>query len=104
MAWAVDNPGNLIRLGGASPALSPAMGPSVTSPLAALLMGSGVNAAQPAQPYAPGLGAAFAQREARRGRARGRCRLEQQARMAVTLGCYHDYKRAPAALQALLNR
>jgi hypothetical protein len=26
-----------------------------------LLMGSGVNALQPAQPYAPGVGAAFAQ-------------------------------------------
>jgi hypothetical protein len=37
------------------------MGPSAASPLAALLMGSGVNALQPAQPYGPGLGAVFAQ-------------------------------------------
>jgi hypothetical protein len=58
---AVANLSNIIRSGGASPAISPAMGPSVTSPLAALLTGSGVSAFQPAQPYAPGLGAVFAQ-------------------------------------------
>jgi hypothetical protein len=60
-ANAVDRLGNIIRSGGASPITIAPMGPRATSPLAALLMGSGVNAAQPAQPYATGLGAAFAQ-------------------------------------------
>ena len=58
---AVANLSNIIRSGGSAPATSPAMGPSVASPLAALLTGSGVNAFQPAQPYAPGIGSAFAQ-------------------------------------------
>ena len=60
-ASAVDRLGNIVRSGGSAPMTIAPMGPSVTSPLAALLMGSGVNALQPAQPYAPGLGAAFAQ-------------------------------------------
>jgi hypothetical protein len=55
-ASAVDRLGNVIRSGGAPITIAP-MGPRAASPLAALLMGSGVNA----QPYAPGLGAAFAQ-------------------------------------------
>ena len=58
---AIDRLGNVIRFGGARPSAIAPMGPSVTSPLAALLTGSGVSAFQPAQPYAPGLGAAFAQ-------------------------------------------
>ena len=58
---AVDRLGNIIRSGGSAPMTIAPMGPRVTSPLAALLMGSGVNAVQPAQPYATGLGAAFAQ-------------------------------------------
>jgi hypothetical protein len=58
-ANAVNNPGNIIRSGGRPITVAP-MGPSAASPLAALLMGSGVSATQPAQPY-PGLGAAFAQ-------------------------------------------
>ena len=58
---AVDRLSNIIRSGGASPTTIAPMGPSAASPLAALLMGSGVNAVQPAQPYSPGLGAAFAQ-------------------------------------------
>ena len=40
--------------------IAPMGAASVASPLAALLMGGGINATQPAQPY-PGLGAAFAQ-------------------------------------------
>ncbi len=58
---AVGRFGNIVRSGGALPAPIAPMGPSVTSPLAALLMGSGVSAFQPAQPYPQGLGAAFAQ-------------------------------------------
>jgi hypothetical protein len=57
---AISRLGNIIRSGGASPTTIPPMGPRVT-PLAALLTGSGVSAFQPAQPYAPGLGATFAQ-------------------------------------------
>jgi hypothetical protein len=60
-ANAVNNLGNIIRSGGGAPTTIAPMGPRVASPLAALLMGSGVNAVQPAQPYAPGLGAVFAQ-------------------------------------------
>jgi hypothetical protein len=60
-ANAVNNLSNIIRSGGASPTTVAPMGPRVASPLAALLMGSGVNALQPAQPYGPGLGATFAQ-------------------------------------------
>ncbi|HEY3621698.1 MAG TPA: hypothetical protein VGL12_04750, partial [Roseiarcus sp.] len=48
-ASAVANLSNIIRSGGSAPAIAPAMGPSVTTPLAALLMGSGVSASQPAQ-------------------------------------------------------
>jgi hypothetical protein len=58
---AIDRAGNIVRSGGALPSTIAPMGPSATSPLAALLMGSGVSASQPAQPYALGLGAAFAQ-------------------------------------------
>jgi hypothetical protein len=54
---AVNNLSNIVRSGGGAPTTIAPMGPS---PLVALLMGSGVNALQPAQPYAPGLGAAFA--------------------------------------------
>jgi hypothetical protein len=60
-ANAVNNLSSIVRSGGRAPFTLPPMGPRVTSPLAALLLGSGVNALQPAQPYAPGLGAAFAQ-------------------------------------------
>jgi hypothetical protein len=60
-ANAVNNLSNIVRSGGGAPFTLPPMGPRAASPLAALLMGSGVNALQPAQPYAPGLGAAFAQ-------------------------------------------
>jgi hypothetical protein len=59
---AIDRLGNIIRSGGGAPTtLAPMGAASVTSPLAALLMGGGINATQPAQPYPPGLGAAFAQ-------------------------------------------
>jgi hypothetical protein len=57
---AVNNLSNIIRSGGSAPTTIAPMGPSARAPLAALLMGSGVNALEPAQPYAPGLGAAFA--------------------------------------------
>ena len=58
---ATDRLGNIIRSGGAMPSTIAPRGPAVTSPLAALLIGGGINATQPAQPYPPGLGAAFAQ-------------------------------------------
>ena len=58
---AVNNLSNIIRSGGSAPMTIASMGPSVASPLATLLTGSGVSAFQPAQSYAPGLGAAFAQ-------------------------------------------
>jgi hypothetical protein len=60
-ANAVNNLSSIVRSGGGAPITIAPMGPRVTSPLAALLIGSGVNALQPAQPYVPGLGAAFAQ-------------------------------------------
>ena len=60
-ANAVNNLSSIVRSGGGAPITIAPMGPRAASPLAALLMGSGVNALQPAQPYAPGLGAAFAQ-------------------------------------------
>ena len=60
-ANAADRLGNIIRSGGSAPLTIAPMGPRVASPLAALLMGGGINATQPAQPYPPGLGAAFAQ-------------------------------------------
>lgn len=56
-----DRLGNIIRSGGGTPTTIAPRGPRVASPLAALLTGSAVNAFQPAQPYPPGLGAAFAQ-------------------------------------------
>jgi hypothetical protein len=55
---AVDRLSSVIRSGGSAPTTTTPMG--TASPLAALLMGSGVNALQPVQPYAPGLGAVFA--------------------------------------------
>jgi hypothetical protein len=55
---AVDRLSSIIRSGRASPATLAPMGPRVASPLATLLMGSGVNALQPAQPR---LGTVFAQ-------------------------------------------
>jgi hypothetical protein len=57
----VANLSNIIRSGGSTPTTLAPVGPRAASPLAALLMGGGVNAAQPAQPYASELGAAFAQ-------------------------------------------
>jgi hypothetical protein len=60
-ANAADRAGALIRSSGSAPFTLPSMGPRVASPLAALLIGSGVNAIQPAQPHAPGLAAALAQ-------------------------------------------
>ena len=54
---AIDRLGNIIRSGGSAPTtLAPMGAASVASPLAALLMGGGINATQPAQPYPPGLG------------------------------------------------
>jgi hypothetical protein len=53
-ANAVNNLSSIVRSGGRAPFTLPPMGPRVASPLAALLAGSGVNALQPAQPYAAG--------------------------------------------------